>query len=63
LAAQTGHDVVATLSVEVGGVILFTVLAGMNDDLGTVIVVIMWGLFLGWCLTHTTQLSELVKNL
>jgi hypothetical protein len=62
-AAQTGHDLAVTMLVEVFGVVLFTIMAGMNDDLGSVLVVIMWGLFLGWCLMNTTQLGEMVKNL
>lgn len=60
---QPGHDIVATMLVEIMGVILFTIIAGMNDDLGSVLVVVMWGLFLLWCLSHTPQLAEMVANL
>lgn len=61
--AQPGHDIVVTTAVELVGVGLFGILAGVSDDMGTVMVVIMWGILLGWLLTHTTDLGNMVKAL
>lgn len=60
---QPGHSLVVTTLVELLGVGLFTILAGINDDAGSVMVVIMWGILLGWMLLHTTQLAKLVGEL
>lgn len=60
---QAGHDLVDTTAVQLLGVGLFTILAGANDDLGDVMVVIMWGIFLGWLLIHTNQFATMVKAL
>lgn len=61
--AQQGHDIVTTTFVELVAIGLFAVLAGMNDDAGRMILVIMWGIVLLWLLTHTSQLSTMVKAL
>lgn len=60
---QTGNDVVTTTAVQLIGVAVFTMLAGISDDMGSVMVVIMWGIFLGWLLLHTTELGKMVKAL
>lgn len=62
-ALQPGHDIVSTTTIQLIGVAVFTLLAGVSDDMGGVVVVIMWGFFLGWLLLHTTQLGNLVKEL
>lgn len=61
--SQTGHDVVTTTAVQLIGVAVFTALAGVSDDMGSVMVVLMWGIFLGWLLLHTTELGNMVKAL
>jgi hypothetical protein len=60
---QVGNDVVSTTAVQLVGVAVFTMLAGINDDMGSVMVVIMWGILLGWLLLHTTELGNMVKAL
>lgn len=60
---QAGHDVVSTTAVQLIGVAVFTMLAGISDDMGSVMVVLMWGIFLGWLLLHTTELGNMVKAL
>lgn len=60
---QPGRDIVTTTAVELIGVAVFTFLAGINDDMGTVVVILMWGFALGWALLHTTQLGNMVKAL
>jgi hypothetical protein len=61
--SQQGHDIVITTAVELLGVALFTMLAGISDDMGSIMVVIMWGIMLGWLLLHTTELGNMVKAL
>lgn len=60
---QPGSDLVNTTLVQLLGVALFTILAGLNDDMGMVIVVLMWGFLLGWMLLHTTELATMVGHL
>lgn len=60
---QTGHDIVTTTAIELIGVALFGILAGISDDMGSVMVVIMWGILLGWLLLNTAELGNLVKGL
>lgn len=59
---QNGHSIVVTTTVELIGVAVFAVLAGMNDDLGNVMVVIMWGVVLGWLLLNVTLFSSWVSK-
>ena len=49
---QPGHSLVVQTTVSLIGLIAFTALAGMNDELGAVLVVFMWGILLGWFLLH-----------
>ena len=63
MADQTGRSFVVTTLVELLGVGLFTILAGISDDVGSVIVILMWGFLLGWLLLHTQQLGQMVKGL
>ena len=60
---QPGNDLITVTAVQLVGVAAFTMLAGISDDMGTVMVVIMWGIFLGWMLIHTTELGTMVKAL
>lgn len=55
--AQPGNDVIVTLTVELLGVGLLTILAGANKQLGGVIVIVMVGFLLGWLLINSQQLQ------
>lgn len=57
---QPGNDVITTTTIELIGVAVFTMLAGINDDMGSVMVVIMWGILLGWLLLHTSNLQHML---
>jgi hypothetical protein len=59
--AQPGFDIVSVTLIELVGVALFAILAGMSDNMGKVMLVIMWGIVLGWALLHVSELSSLVK--
>lgn len=61
--AQQGRDIITTTFVELVAVALFTIFAGMSDDVGKTLLVIMWGIVLLWMLTHTGQLATMVKAL
>lgn len=60
---QTGNELIITTAVELLGVGAFTLLAGISDDMGSVMVVIMWGIVLGWALLHTSDLQNMVGKL
>lgn len=63
VAQQQGHDIVTTTFVSLVGVGLFAIFAGMSDDVGQLMLVLMWGIVIGWMLLHTTQLAGMVKAL
>lgn len=63
MASQSGRDIVTTTFVELVAVALFAILAGMSDDMGKLMLVLMWGFVLGWMLLHTQQLGSMVKAL
>lgn len=52
-----------TTAVELVGVALFGILAGINDDLGKVLVIVMWGFVLGWFLINAGQLKSMVSKI
>jgi len=58
---QTGNNLITTTLIELVGVGLLAILAGMSDDVGKVMLILMWGFMLGWLLLHTSQLAEMVK--
>lgn len=60
---QPGWSITTTTLVQLLGVALFTILAGVNDELGTVVLILMWGFLLGWMLLHTTELATMVGHL
>lgn len=59
---QPGNDIVVTLTVELLGVGLLTLLAGANKQLGTIIVIVMVGFLIAWLLINTTQLQGWLKK-
>lgn len=62
-SVQPGYDVVVTTAVELIGVGLMALLAGVNDQMGTVVVIVMVGFLIGWLLLNTGTLSKWVGNL
>ena len=56
--SQPGSDIVVTLTVELIGVGLLTLLAGVNKGLGSVVVVVMVGFLFVWLLINTTELQK-----
>jgi hypothetical protein len=63
MASQPGFDIVSVTLVELVGIALFAILAGMSDDMGKIVLIIMWGIVLGWALLHVSELKTLVKAL
>jgi hypothetical protein len=55
--AQPGNDIVVTATVELLGVGLLTLLAGVNRQLGSIVVIIMVGFLLGWLLINSQRLK------
>ena len=62
-SAQVGHDVVTVTFIQLTAVALFAIFAGMSDDVGKLMLILMWGFVLGWALLHTAQLGTMVKAL
>lgn len=54
---QPGNDVVVTATVELLGVALLTILAGVSKQVGNVVVIVMVGFLVGWLLINTTELQ------
>lgn len=59
---QPGNDVVVTTTVELIGVGLLTLLAGVSKQLGSVVVIVMVGFLVGWLLINTTELQGWLKK-
>jgi hypothetical protein len=61
--AQVGHDVVTTTLVSLAGVAVFAILAGMSDNMGKLMLILMWGFVLGWFLLNYSQFKTMVSAL
>jgi uncharacterized membrane protein len=59
---QTGNDVVITTTVELIGVALLSLLAGANNNLGSVIVIVMVGFLIGWLLMNSSELTKIIPG-
>lgn len=60
---QPAWNITTTTLVSLLGVALFTFLAGLSDDAGHTVVIVMWGLMLGWALINADALGNMVKAL
>lgn len=56
--SQPGSDIVVTLTVELIGVGLLTLLAGVNKGLGSVVVIVMVGFLFVWLLINISELQK-----
>jgi hypothetical protein len=61
-ARQPGNEIIVTLTVELLGVGLLTLLAGVNKQMGNIVTIIMVGFLLGWLLINTPQLQGWLKK-
>jgi hypothetical protein len=59
----SGSDIVTTTAFELIGVGLMALLAGVNDQMGSIVVIIMAGFLLGWLLVNSGTLTGWMKNL
>ena len=59
---QPGADIVATLAVELIGVGLLTLLAGVNKQLGNIVVIVMVGFLFVWLLINVGTLQGWIKK-
>jgi hypothetical protein len=62
-AKQPGSDVVITTAFELIGIGVMTLLAGISDDVGSIVVIVMVGFLLGWLLLNSSELSGWLKGL
>jgi hypothetical protein len=61
-SGQPGRNVITTTTFELIGVGALAILAGMNDDLGGVIVILMWGFLIGWLFLHSASLASWIPK-
>jgi len=59
---QPGADIVATLAVELIGVGLLTLLAGVNKHIGNIVVIVMVGFLFVWLLINVGTLQGWIKK-
>jgi len=59
---QPGNDIVVTSAFELIGIAALTLLAGVNPQLGSIMVIIMVGFLLGWLLIHSSELQGWLKR-
>lgn len=57
---QSGYDVVVTTAFELIGVGIMSLLAGISDEMGTIVVIVMVGFLIGWLLLNSGTLSTWV---
>jgi hypothetical protein len=60
---QPGYDIVVTTAFELIGVGLMSLLAGISDQMGTVVVLVMCGFLLGWLIINSGTLAKWVSNI
>lgn len=60
---QSGYDVVVTTAFELIGVGLLALIAGISDQVGKIVVIVMVGFLIGWMLLNTSTLTGWVGNL
>lgn len=58
-----GSDIVVTTAFELIGVALLALLAGANDQVGNIVVILMVGFLLGWLLLNSATLGKWIKGL
>ena len=58
-ASPEGHSVIVTLAVELLGVGVFTLLAGISNDVGKIMVIFMVGFWLIYALTTSSVIAHL----
>lgn len=59
---QPGYDVVVTTAVELIGVGLLTLLAGVSNNMGNIVIIVMVGFLIGWLIANSGTLEKWVKN-
>jgi hypothetical protein len=62
-AKQPGSDVVVTTAFELIAIGLLALLAGISDQVGRIVVIVMVGFLIGWLLLNSATLSKWVGNL
>lgn len=60
-SVQSGYDVVVSTAFELIGVGLLALLAGTNDQMGTIVVIVMVGFLIGWLIANSGTLERWVK--
>lgn len=59
---QPGYDVVVTTAFELIGIGLLALLAGVSDNMGKIVIIVMSGFLIGWLLLNTGVLEKYLGN-
>lgn len=63
---NNASDVLLALLVEAGGLVIVTVVAGINDQVANLMLLFIAGIWLLWMINHTgevTKLSTILSNI
>lgn len=60
---QSGADIVVTTAFELIGVGLLALIAGISNQVGKIVVILMVGFLIGWLLINSSTLSKWVGNI
>lgn len=55
---QPGYDIVVTTAFELIGVGAMALLAGINDDMGNIVIIVMVGFLIGWAIANSGVLTK-----
>lgn len=55
---QPGYDIVVTTAFELIGVGLLALLAGVSDQMGKIVVIVMSGFLIAWLMANTGLLEK-----
>jgi hypothetical protein len=55
---QPGYDIVVTTAFELIGVGAMALLAGVSDNMGNIVIIVMVGFMIGWALSNTAVMEK-----
>lgn len=62
-AKKPQHDALITVLIQLLGVGTFALIAGVSEEMGKIVVIIMAGIMIVWAFTHADLMKGLVNKL
>ena len=56
-------DILLALILEVGGLAIITAVAGISDQMGNLMALLVFGVFLLWLMNNTSKVSGLLNSI